>query len=400
MKKNKKDKRTQLIEAIEARQPDPKDIEAAVKSFFDDVVYAPPSSHPLAKETKEISPIEEPLTSQTSKEKLESSTEVVTAVTTSAITEVISEVDSEVKELDKNEPVAQPLSITEKRQHLRPGKEKEFVTLDSTHTKSEALVYSLMYRETISKGREEAYFSLRRLARMTGIGSDKTVFTALKGLREKRSIVRVEHSNNSPIGTLYRVLTPKDIMDERKKREIEINQFTKKIKTTAVTTAVRSKVGSEVETTAVGAVKTTAVTAVKTTAVGANTPYISKNNINKDASIKNIESSSESSSNKEDDTDDETFNHRVYIISLYEKYTDNQWRVGDDEFYKTENLQDVFPEIIEAAVIASVLRSKTKINSFAYCEGAIHEFQENLPIGYLSYLRQKWRERKGREVNE
>jgi hypothetical protein len=49
---------------------------------------------------------------------------------------------------------------------------------------------------------------------------------------------------------------------------------------------------------------------------------------------------------------------------------------------------------------ASVLRSKTKINSFAYCEGAIHEFQENLPLGYLSYLREKWRERKGRGSEE
>jgi hypothetical protein len=87
---------------------------------------------------------------------------------------------------------------------------------------------------------------------------------------------------------------------------------------------------------------------------------------------------------------------RVYIISLYEKYTGNQWRVGDDEFYKSDNLQDVFPEIIEAAIIASVLRSKTKINSFAYVEGAIHEFQENLPIGYLSYLRENWREKIGK----
>jgi hypothetical protein len=71
--------------------------------------------------------------------------------------------------------------------------------------------------------------------------------------------------------------------------------------------------------------------------------------------------------------------------------------VGDNEFYKSENLQDVLPEIIEAAIIASVLRSKTKINSFAYVEGAIHEFQENLPIGYLSYLRENWR--KNRQVN-
>ncbi len=408
MKNKKKNKRTELIEAIEARQPDPKDIEAAVKSFFDDVVYAPPSSHPSGKESKEMRIIKEPFTSQTAKEKLKPSTAVITAVTTTPTiadtTEVVSavdtEVDSAVNELDINELEYQPdrpLPIAEKKPPLRPG--KEFVTLDSTHTKSEALVYSIMYRDTISKGREEAYFSLRRLAKMTGIGSDKTVFTALKGLREKRSIVLVEHSNNSPIGTLYKVLTPKDIMDERKKRKIEINQFTKKIRTTTVTTAVDTQVGSEVENSTVGAVKTTAVTAVKTTAVKPDTPYISKIKINKDESIKNIESSSKSSK-AIDDSDDEVFNHRVYTISLFEKYTGNNWRVGDDEFYESENLKEIIPEIVEAAIIASVIRSKTKINSFAYCEGAIHEFQENLPLGYLSYLREKWKERKGRGSKE
>ena len=36
------------------------------------------------------------------------------------------------------------------------------------------------------------------------------------------------------------------------------------------------------------------------------------------------------------------------------------------------------------------MRSKTKINSFTYCEGAISEFQEHLPSGYLTYLRAKW----------
>jgi hypothetical protein len=387
--KKKKDKKTELIEAIEARQPNPKDIEAAVKSFFDDVVFAPPSSHQTIREAKEASPIKEPSISLETQDNSENTTAVITAVDT--------EVDTEVKHLEEGDFEIQTIPLSEKRQRLKPGKEKEFVTLDSTHTKSEALVYSVMYRETISKGREEFYFSLRRLAKMTGIGSDKTVFNALKGLREKISIALVEHSNNSPIGTLYRVLTPKEIMEERKKRGIEINPFTKKLKSTAVVTAVDSEVSSAVKTTAVGAVETTAVTAVKTTAVATDIPYISKNNINRDDSIENIESSSKSS-NKEDDTDDEAFSHRSYVISLYAKYTGNQWRVGDDEFY--EAVKDVIPDIIEAAIIASVLRSKTRINSFAYCEGTIHEFQENLPPGYLSYLREKWREGKGRGTTE
>jgi len=51
-------------------------------------------------------------------------------------------------------------------------------------------------------------------------------------------------------------------------------------------------------------------------------------------------------------------------------------------------------------MIASILRSKTKINSLAYFEGAIHEFREYLPIGYLSYLREKWRQKNGDTYNE
>ncbi|MGE5445142.1 MAG: hypothetical protein ACM3SR_11170 [Ignavibacteriales bacterium] len=64
-------------------------------------------------------------------------------------------------------------------------------------------------------------------------------------------------------------------------------------------------------------------------------------------------------------------------------------RVRDDDFYESDNLKDILPEIVEATIIASVLRSKTKIDSFAYCEGAIQEFQENLPLRYLRYLREK-----------
>ncbi|GIW60637.1 MAG: hypothetical protein KatS3mg087_1703 [Patescibacteria group bacterium] len=45
-----------------------------------------------------------------------------------------------------------------------------------------------------------------------------------------------------------------------------------------------------------------------------------------------------------------------------------------------------------------MLRSKSKIESFSYCEGAIQEFSENLPPGYLSYLREKWREKRARDT--
>jgi len=266
----------------------------------------------------------------------------------------------------------------------KPKTKEEFVTLDSTHTKSEQMIYSIMYRETITKGKAEEYFSLRKLMKMTGIGSDKTVFNALKGLRNKLSIRMVEHSNNKPTGTLYKLFTPKEIFKLREELGVLIDINTKRIVTTVVTEA--TAVSNSAQATQVG---TTAATSVKSTAVKENIPYIKENkDINNDDSIKNIESSSE----------DEIFDHKKYIISLYKKYTKNPWRAGDDDFYDTIN--DVIPYAIEAGVIASSMRANIKINSLAYCEGAIREFMENLPPGYLNYLRDKWKEWKEAGIKE
>jgi hypothetical protein len=206
------------------------------------------------------------------------------------------------------------------------------------------------------------------------------------------SVEIIDTNYGNPIGPKYRIFPPKEIIERRKRLGIEIDVQTKKI-----ITPVETPVETPVILTGVTPVRITPVTGVKMTGVEPNIPYI-KENIYKDDTIQNIVSSSKSS-NIENDTD-EAFNHRIYIISLYKKYIGNQWRVGDDDFYNNEHLQDVFPEIIEAAMIASVLRSKTKINSLAYFEGAIHEFQEYLPIGYLSYLREKWRQKNEDTHNE
>jgi hypothetical protein len=301
--------------------------------------------------------------------------------------------------------VSIPVDITKYQDKPKDHKSRgQYVSLDATHTATEAKIYSVIYRETFTKTNEPQHFGALRLMKLTGIGSDKTVRKAIKGLIAKKSIVMVDPCPNHPLGPIYLALHPKEISIERNNAEIKIHPQTKKIITpkrpTGVRTGVDSPVPTPVKDTPVTPVETTPVTPVKNTGVPNDIPYISKNIINRDDSIENIESSSESSSNKEDDPDNDVFSHRVYIISLYEKYADNQWRVGDDEFYESENLKDTLPEVIEAAIIASVLRSKTKINSFAYCEGAIHEFQENLPLGYLSYLRETWRERKGREREE
>jgi len=282
-------------------------------------------------------------------------------------------------------PVETPVITKKKNESIEP--------LDATHTSSEARIYSVMYRETISRGTNSQYFGTKRLMTLTGIRGDHTVRRAIDGLINKMSVEIIDTNYGNPIGPKYRIFSPKEIIERRKRSGIEIDTQTKKI-----IAPVETPVETPVILTGVTPVKITPVTGVKMTGVGSDIPYIKENKY-KDDTIKNIVSSSKSSSNTEDNTD-EAFNHKVYIISLYEKYTDNQWRVGDDEFYSNENLQDVFPEVIEAAIIASILRSKTKINSLAYFEGAIHEFQEYLPVGYLSYLREKWREKNGYIDNE
>lgn len=292
------------------------------------------------------------------------------------------------------------VSISEDAIKVREHRPREeYVSLDATHTAMEAKVYSVIYRETVVKGNEPQHFGASRLMSLTGIGSDKTIRKAIKSLIAKKSIILIDPCPNHPLGAVYQAFPPKEIFMARKKAGIKIHTQTKKITAsndivntgvrTVVDTTVYTPVLTPVKNTPVTPVECTPVTPVRSTGVPGTTPYINKNYINNDDSIKNTESSSKSSSIA-DEIDDSIFNHRVHIISLYEKYTGNQWRVGDDEFYENRALENVIPDIIEAAVIASVLRSKTKINSFTYCEGAISEFQEHLPPGYLSYLRAKW----------
>ncbi|HZX13227.1 MAG TPA: hypothetical protein VFF49_02380 [Thermodesulfobacteriota bacterium] len=287
----------------------------------------------------------------------------------------------------------------DKRIAKEPKPREEYVSLDATHTAMEAKVYSVIYRETIVKGNEPQHFGASRLMSLTGIGSDKTIRKAIKSLIAKKSIILIDPCPNHPLGSVYLACPPKEIYMARKKAGIKIHTQTKKIIAsndtvstgvrTVVDTTVYTTVSTPVKNTPVTPVECTPVTPVRSTGAPGAIPYIYKNYLNSDDSIKNIESSSKSSSIT-DETDDSVFNHRVYIISLYEKYTGNQWRVGDDEFYENRALENVIPDTIEAAIIASVLRSKTKINSFTYCEGAVSEFQEHLPPGYLSYLRAKW----------
>lgn len=91
------------------------------------------------------------------------------------------------------------------------------------------------------------------------------------------------------------------------------------------------------------------------------------------------------------DKSESPFNHFAATRLLYEKYI-RPWTEKDTAFYEQDriNLEQISIEAIEAGIIAACLRKmKGEIGSFHYCIGAILEFSESLPSGYLKYLRDK-----------
>jgi hypothetical protein len=112
-----------------------------------------------------------------------------------------------------------------------------FVPLDATHTSAEAKVYSIMYRQTISRGLRERHFSNLDLMRATGLRSDNTVRTALRGLRAKLSIELIGHERFFRYGQNYRVYAPKEIFEARQRIKMVIEPKTKRILSSAVSYA-------------------------------------------------------------------------------------------------------------------------------------------------------------------
>lgn len=141
-------------------------------------------------------------------------------------------------------PVATPVSTTTITEATTPAetlsesRESSRISpqyLDATHTASEQRVYSVMYRETVSRGVRERHFGPKELCERTGIRSDRTIRTALDGLIEKLSVEIVSHFNGSPLGRRYRVYDPREIVSRRKSAGMEIDPQSKKILTSTVT---------------------------------------------------------------------------------------------------------------------------------------------------------------------
>ena len=124
----------------------------------------------------------------------------------------------------------QPRPASRQRQVEEPEAPSEPpAPLDATHTAAERSVYSIMYRETISKGASERHFGPAELMRKTGIRSRNTVHKALYGLIEKLSIEVISEARGNPLGPRYRVYKPQTIEQRRKSAGIKIDTQTKRI---------------------------------------------------------------------------------------------------------------------------------------------------------------------------
>jgi hypothetical protein len=180
-----------------------------------------------------------------------SPTPVTTPASTPVVTPAITGVDAPVENIVES-------------QREPPRTSPQY--LDATHTASEQRVYSVMYRETVSRGIKERHFGPKELCEKTGIRSDRTIRTALDGLISKLSVEIVSHLNGSPLGPRYRVFEPKEIVSRRKAAGIEIDPQSKRIITpvttpvdTAATTGDKSYRGTGVDSTGVTGVEVAGV---------------------------------------------------------------------------------------------------------------------------------------------
>jgi hypothetical protein len=185
--------------------------------------------------------------------------------------------------------------------------------LDATHTASEQRIYSVMYRETLSKGQRDRHFGFKELCVKTGIRSDRTIRRALDGLQEKLSVEIVSYFHGNPLGPRYRIYDPKEILKRRKAAGIEIDPQSKRIVGTGVGTGVPTGVGTGAQTGVATGGKTYGSTPAETTPV---TPVLSTG-VNKYRNLSDGAShpgaASSSNQNRKSD-DDEAFADFVNLL--------------------------------------------------------------------------------------
>jgi len=294
-----------------------------------------------------------------------------------------------------------------------------YVHLDATRTPNEQKLYSNVLRDLRKRasefeplyGKNAGRYGYSDLLRLTGIRSKTTLRVAIEGLLIKEDL---EILSRDKIGTVYRIREPKEILEARETKQVRIDPASKWI---------YSKEGRLIdwadhlkritgEARSVSILSSLAAREARlegSSGISSGTPSdippdipdgipdsdtpVYQNLIHNNLNILNKAAASRLtniSSNIETDDDDDAA-HRAAVISMYERYTTNTWRPSDDQEYK--KVKHLLLETIEAGIISSILRCPTKVNSFSYCLGAILEFADFLPPGYVLYLRKKLRDK-------
>ncbi|HEV7375230.1 MAG TPA: hypothetical protein VGN95_10975 [Pyrinomonadaceae bacterium] len=260
---------------------------------------------------------------------------------------------------------------------IRPSGEESPIQaqyLDATHTASEQRIYSVMYRETVSRGIRERHFGPSELCRKTGIRSDRTIRTAIHGLIQKLSIQTVSNVNGNPLGPRYKVFDPKEIIKRRRTSGIEIDSQSKKIINQNPLTPVVTPVVTPATTTASTGDKSYRGTPVEITGV---TPVdftgVSKY-INTDYETEDSTASSSSKSISENADDDNAFLDS--LREVYERATGNSWTTTDA--VTAQRGQDIPLEVWGIAICYCVDRAPGhKFDRLAYVsEEARRHFDE------------------------
>jgi hypothetical protein len=310
-------------------------------------------SHTVEKEPDAVStPVTTPSTTT-------STTPAITPVTTAAPTPVPIVTETPI-------PPARPA-----------GEENTFQAqyLDATHTASEQRIYSVMYRETVSRGIRERHFGPSELCRKTGIRSDRTIRTAIHGLIQKLSIQIVSNINGNPLGPRYRVFDPKEITKRRRAAGIEIDPQSKKIINQNPLTPVTTPVETPVNTLAVTGDKNyrgapaevTGVTPVESTGVSKYR--------NTDGQEEGSLASSSSKSISENADDDNAFLDS--LREIYERATGNSWTTGDAVM--AQRGQDIPLEVWGIAICYCVDRAPGhKFDRLAYVAEEARRHQEEM----------------------